>query len=335
MDWLTVLLLRIYYIDGFVFIDQHTCVAYFTTHLCIKWSLIEHHLIHYPFLLLHLTILQDVTAVFCIVVTHKLALTFIENCPIAHLYLSSITSTFLLFEHLLVEPFLVNCHVVLTANQFSQIERESVCVKQFECLLSWNDALARSLHFIHHITQQLDTISKGTEEGIFLFLHHFHNQFLLCSYLRESLTHLCDESWNQLIDERLFLSKERVTITNSTTKNAANDISRFCIAWQLTISNWESDCTQVVSHNTHSYICLLILSITLTSHIANHLDNWLEHICVVVGCFALKGTNQTLKSHSCINYLCRKWFETSVSLTIVLHEHKIPYLYNLWMVFID
>ena len=90
----------------------------------------------------------------------------------------------------------------------------------------------------------------------------------------------------------------------------------------------------MVSNNTHCNVCLFLLSILYTCHVAKNLEVWLEHVSVIVGSLALKSANKTLKSHTCIDNLGRKTFEAAVSLAVELHEHEVPYLDDLWMILI-
>ena len=176
-------------------------------------------------------------SVFCIVVAGKFALAFAQDGPVAHLDLCSVTSTLFLLLHLDIEASLIDRHIVLTTNEFGKVEWEAEGVEQLECLLARNDGLASSLHLVHHVGQQFDTISQCTQESIFLFLHHLHDEFFLSSNLRECLAHLGNQRWHELIDERLFLVEERITITNSTTEDTTNDIAGLRVAWQLSVSN--------------------------------------------------------------------------------------------------
>ena len=49
---------------------------------------------------------------------------------------------------------------------------------------------------------------------------------------------------------------------------------------------------------------------------------------------ALKGAHESLKSHTGIDNVHRQRFETAVCLAVKLHEHNIPNLDNLWVVFV-
>ena len=269
-----------------------------------------------------------------IVITHKLTLCILENHPVAQLHFSSVAGTVLLLLHAHIEALLIHRQTLLTTNEFCEVEWESERIEECERLVASNLSLASSLRLIDDTLQELDTILQRAEEGTFLFLHHFHHQLLLSSDFWEGITHLSHQRWHELIDERLFLVKEGIAVADSTTKDATNHITSLGIRWQLTISNRKGDGTQVIHHHAHGDVLLLILTILATSHIAQHLDEGLEHIGVVVRSLALQRAHQTLKAHTRINHLGWQTFEGTISLAVVLHEHEVPDLNHLWVVFV-
>ena len=50
---------------------------------------------------------------------------------------------------------------------------------------------------------------------------------------------------------------------------------------------------------------------------------------------SLQSHTEAFESHTCIDNLCRKWFEAAVSFTVILHEHKVPYFNHLGMIVVD
>ena len=61
-------------------------------------------------------------------------------------------------------------------------------------------------------------------------------------------------------------------------------------------------------------------------------DEACENVCVVIAALALEYHAEPLEAHSCVNVLCRKRFQRAISLAIVLHEHQVPYFYDLIIV---
>ena len=50
---------------------------------------------------------------------------------------------------------------------------------------------------------------------------------------------------------------------------------------------------------------------------------------------ALHDAHQALKAHAGVNNMHWQWFEAAVGLAVKLHEHDVPYLYHLRVVFVD
>ena len=83
-------------------------------------------------------------------------------------------------------------------------------------------------------------------------------------------------------------------------------------------------------------LCLLFEGeVFQTSDVLFCFDDGLEHIGVVVRVLTLHHTNQTLESHTSVNDIHRELLQRAVSLAVELHEHKVPYLYDLWVVLVD
>ena len=138
-----VLLLGVEHADGLLVVYEHTGIAYLTAHLAIERSLVEDSLIDNALLLLHLAVLDDAAAVFCIIISNEGAeflagkfLVLANDVPVAHLHLSSVAGTCLLLLHLGIETSLVHGHTVFAADKFSQVQGEAKGVKQGERLLT-------------------------------------------------------------------------------------------------------------------------------------------------------------------------------------------------------
>ena len=64
-------------------------------------------------------------------------------------------------------------------------------------------------------------------------------------------------------------------------------------------------------------------------------DQILKNIRVIGAAFPLQHHAEALKAHSRIHVVLRQSLQAPISLAIVLHEHEIPYLYNLRVILID
>ena len=103
----------------------------------------------------------------------------------------------------------------------------------------------------------------------------------------------------------------------------------------------------MVGADTHGDVDLLLFILTLailtgrsseTILLArdslDFLDDWLEDICIIVRVLVLQHANQALEAHTGIDDVHREWFERTVSLAVVLHEHDVPDLDHLWVVLV-
>ena len=143
-----------------------------------------------------------------------------------------------------------------------------------------------------------------------------------------------DEHRQQAVHECLLLTQEGVGVTHGTAQDAADDVTSLGIAGQLAVGNAEGDGAQVVGQYAHGHISLLLLAIAVAAHVADGLDDGLEHIGVIVGVLALDDAHQSLKAHASIDDVHREGFQMSVGLALILHEHDVPYLDDLWVVLV-
>ncbi len=226
---LVVLTLGVDNLDGLILVAEHTAVTDLSTHLAIERSGVENQLIELVLLLGYLAVAQDMTVVFGIVVAHELLFASLQLRPVAVLHSSGIAGALLLFLHLHVKLLLVNGEVVLTADQLSEVEGESVSVEQTESLYAIQLVLTFSLQLLHCIVQHGDTLVEGTQERLLLLFYDLGDQCLLCLQLWEGITHLMNEGGNELIDEPVLLTEEGIGIADGTAQDAADHITRLGI----------------------------------------------------------------------------------------------------------
>lgn len=216
MDGLSVLALGIDNLNGFVFRDEHTLFADLSAHLTIERSVVEHQFIEGVLLLGDLTVAQDVTLVFVIVVAHELLLTSLQFYPVAIFNGGCIAGAFFLLLHLYVEAVLINGEAIFAADEFRQVEGESVSVEELEGIGTGQFCLSLSLQGRHAVVEHADTAVEGAEERIFLFLDDAGDEFALCRQLGIGIAHLGNQRGHEFIDECFFLIEERVGIAYGT-----------------------------------------------------------------------------------------------------------------------
>ena len=90
----------------------------------------------------------------------------------------------------------------------------------------------------------------------------------------------------------------------------------------------------MIHHHAHGDVLLLILTILASRHVAQHLNEWLENVSIIVRSLTLQRAHQTFKAHARVNHLGRQSFKRTICLTVVLHEYEIPNLNHLRVVFV-
>ena len=205
-----------------------------------------------------------------------------------------------------------------------------------------------SAELVHVTVEQVDTLLQSAEEGILLLFHHAGDEFLLLQQFGISLAHLLHEHGHEFIHEGALLSEERVGIANGTAQDAADDVAGLGVGGQLTVGDREGNGAQVVGHDAHGDVDLLLLVGTLTVGACGHgvavllareelylLDDGLEDVGVVVGVLALQHAHEALEAHAGIDDVHGQRLQFAVGLTVELHEHDVPDLNHLRIVLVD
>ena len=213
----------------FVLVDEDTSVTYLTTHFGVERSVIEYELKVGLLLLLHLTILQDAAAIFCVVPTMECGVTFCQNHPVACFCGSSVTSTLLLLLHFCIKTSLVYGETSFRTDELSEIEGETIGVEEGESILAINDLVACGLGSFDDCFQTMDTSGKCAEERFLFFTNHLGNQLLLRRKFGICASHLLNEGGNKAADEGFALIEEGVSIANCAAQDATNHITCFCV----------------------------------------------------------------------------------------------------------
>ena len=126
---------------GFVFRTKYTTVAHLSAHFGIERCIVEYDLIERLFLLCHLAVAEDVAFVFRVVPTFELGFSFPHYDPVSRFHGGGVACAFFLLLHFRMERFFVHGHAVLTADEFRQVEWETVGVEQRECFHAVYDGI--------------------------------------------------------------------------------------------------------------------------------------------------------------------------------------------------
>ena len=149
------------------------------------------------------------------------------------------------------------------------------------------------------------------------------------------LAHLMNENRQQFINKRFGKLQECVAVTHCAAKDTADDVACAVVRRQLTIGDGETDSAEVVSDDAHSDVRLFVFTIFYSRKLRYLINNRCEHVCVVVRFLALHHSDKAFEAHTCVDMLCRKVNEATVSEAVILHEHKVPNLNHFRIVFID
>ena len=345
---LVVLALGVDDVDGLVLRYQGALVAHLATHLAVERRMVEHHLVECVLLLCDLAVAQDVALILGVVVTHELLFAILDLHPVTVLHGSGVAGACLLLGHLAVEALLVDGETVLAADQFGEVERETVGVEEAESLLAVELRLGVLLQFVHVAVEQLDALLQGAQEAVFLLLDDTADELLLCGQFGVSAAHLMNEHGNELIHERSLLVEERVGVAHGAAQDAADDIASLGVAGQLAVGDGESHGSEVVGHYADGDVDLLLsvgalavgsfgegVAVFLAREVLDLGDDGREDVGVVVGTLALHEAHQALEAHARIDDVHLQRLQAAVGLAVILHEHDVPNLDNLRMVLVD
>ena len=315
--------------------DEHALVTDLAAHLAVEGRLFEHDLVERLVLLLDAAVTQHLGLGLQEVVAHKFGGAGMELHPVAVLDGGSVAGAFLLGLHVHAEALLIDGHAVLAGNELGEVEREAVGVEQREGLLAVNDGLALGLGVGHDALEALDAAGKGAQEAVLLLLDDLYDELVLGLQLGIGVAHGLVEDGQELVEEGLLLAEVGIGIAHGAAQDATDDVAGLGVAGQLSVGDGEGDSADVVGDDAHGHVGLLVLSVGVSAEGANHLDDGLEDVGVVVRGLALQGAHQALEAHAGVDDVGRKPLKAAVGLAVVLHEDEVPDLDDLRVVLVD
>ena len=90
----------------------------------------------------------------------------------------------------------------------------------------------------------------------------------------------------------------------------------------------------MVGHDPHGDIRFFAVAVSFPRQCSDRPEHRLKKVGIIVGMFALQHANQAFEAHPRIDDMHRKRFERSVGLPVELHEHNVPYLDDLRIIFV-
>ena len=142
------------------------------------------------------------------------------------------------------------------------------------------------------------------------------------------------ESWNQVAEERLPETEIGVTVTHGAAQYASYHIAGLYIGRELAVGYGERYGSQVIGYHAHGYVGALVGAVFFTRKLLYLTYYGLKYIGVVIALLSLQHHAETLEAHACVYMAVRQGFQRAVRLAVELHEHEIPYLYDLRIVFV-
>ena len=316
-------------------IAERTGIAYLTTHFGVERCLVEHHLIERFAFLAHLTVAKNAACHVQFVIADKLRLTFGQHGPVAKvLFIRLATHGFLVLKGFVV-LLLVGGKAVLAEDEFRQVERKSVGIFEREHIHAADLFLTGLAHFVHQFVQQTYTFIERTQERLFFGLDDRRDLRLLGFQFRIGLAEVRDELRHELIEESRAHVEEGIAIAHGAAEDTTDDITRFLVRRQLSVSDGESDRTDMIGDDAHGDVGLLVLAVGAMTDLADLLQHRLEDIGVVVRGLTLDGTHETLEAHAGIDDLLCQGLQGTVRFAVELHEDDIPDLDDLRVVLIN
>jgi len=229
----------------------------------------------------------------------------------------------------------VHADALFAGDQLREVDRETERIVEFEGVLARNKLLAFAFGSGDHAVQQVDARGERAQERGLLLLDHFFDQSLLGLQLGELAAHLPDQSGNQAAERRLGKAEVGVAVAHGAAQDAADDVARLDVRGQLPVGDREGDGAQVVGHDAHGHVALLVLAVTLARKGRNAADGRLENVRIVVGLLALQNHAEALEAHARIDVARRQFLERTVGLAVELHEDQVPYLDHQMVAFVD
>ena len=208
-----------------------------------------------------MAILEDAAAVFGVVPTHKLGFAFVHGHPVGGFDGGGIAGTLFLLFHLGVEGSFVDGETGFGADEFREVEGETVGVEKREGLGAVDDGAAGLFGLLDHAFQEVNAGGEGTEEGFFFFANHLGDEFLLCGQLGIGAAHLLHEGGHEQTEEGVTTTEEGVGITHGAAEDAADDVTGFGVGGQLSVGDGEGDGAQVVGDDAHGHVDRFVLTV--------------------------------------------------------------------------
>ena len=266
-----------------VFVDEPAAVTHLSAHFGIERRLGKHDLIKLLVFLFHLAVTKHLRFGFGFVVTHKFGFSVANLYPVAGFNGGGVTRTVFLLLHFCVETFVVNRHIVLAKNKFSQVERETKGIVELESNITAQHPPSLGGGWGEASFEQPDAGFQRSQERVFFFLNHFFDERFLRVQFGIRVAHHLNERRQKPVHKRFVHSQKRVTVANGASQYPADNVSRLGVRRQLPVCDGKSDGAHVVGNHAHGDVFFLVFTVCCVGYFSDFSDNGLKNIGIVIG----------------------------------------------------
>ena len=225
-----------------------------------------------------------------------------------------------------VEAVQIDPEALLLQDFLGGLDGEAVGIVQTESVGAVQDGLALSLHLLFQVGQDGKALVDGPGKFLFLTGEVLQDEFALGLQLGIAALGAFNDSFGQFGHEVAF-NAQFSAVADGPADNSAQDIASAFIGGHDTIGDHESSGTDMVGHDTHGYVGVIVIAVFLACHLADLIAQSADGINVKNRINVLYGDRQTLQSHTGIDILLDQLGVVAVAVVIELGEYDVPYFH--------
>ena len=252
----------------------------------------------------------------------------VNGCISTHVvcYFTARSCTLSLLFHCCMETVLVDAVALLLEDLFGQIQRESVGIVQFECILSVQNFFAFALHFFFELGEDMKSLVDGFVELGLLVVQNVEDEVFFLFKFRISVFGSFDYACGKAGKEQSVNAKQ-TAMTCCTADQTAQYVASSFVGRHDSIGNHECCGTDMVCDKADGNIGLMIFLILFSGDFAYFVAECLNGVDIEDGIYILYDNGQTLKSHTGINVLLDQVGVVALAVVVELAEYVVPYFH--------
>ena len=225
-----------------------------------------------------------------------------------------------------VEAVQIDFESLLLQHFLGGLDGEAVGIVQAESIGTVQDGLTLSLHLLFQISQDGKALVDGPGEFLFLTGEVLQDEFALGLQFGIAALGAFDDSFGQFGHEVAF-DAQFSAVADGPADNSAQDIAPAFIGGHNAVGNHEGSGTDMVGHDTHGNVGIVIFAVFLACHLADLVAQGADGIYVKNGINVLYRNRQTLQAHTGIDILLDQLRVVAVAVVIELGEYDVPYFH--------